>query len=89
MKSCIACNAEIEEEYNLLQEQLELAARSNAVNAPENVLKSILSELDNKPVIALHEPRKRLKPWYSIAASIAALVFAGSSYFLYNQNLIY
>lgn len=82
----ISTYPEIEEEYNLLQEQLELAARSNAVNAPENVLKSILIELDNKPVIALHEPRKRLKPWYSIAASIAALVFAGSSYFLYNQN---
>lgn len=76
---------EIEEEYSLLQEQLELAARTNAVKPPENVLKSILSELD-KPVIAMHKPRKKPAPWLSIAASIAALVFAGSSYVLYNQN---
>ena len=32
---------EIEEEYNLLQEQLELAARTNAVKPPTNVLVSI------------------------------------------------
>lgn len=76
---------EIEEEYNLLQERLELAARSNAVKPPAGVLQSVLNELD-KPVIALHEPRKRSKSWYSVAASIVALVFAGSSYLLYNQN---
>jgi len=77
---------EIEEEYNLLQDQLELAARSNAVNPSAYVLKSILNELDDKPVIALHEPRKKSKSWYNVAASIVALVFAGSSYMLYNQN---
>jgi hypothetical protein len=77
---------EIEEEYSLLQDQLELAAISNAVKPPTKVLSSILQELDNKPVIALHEPRKKSKSWLSIAASIAALVFAGSSYMLYNQN---
>lgn len=77
---------EIEEEYNLLQDQLELAARTNAVHPSPKVLKSILNELDDKPVIALHEPKKKSKSWYAIAASIAALVFAGSSYMLYNQN---
>jgi len=77
---------EIEEEYNLLQEQLELAARSNAVKPPVRVLQSILSELDDKPVLSLHKPGKRSKSWYSVAASIVALVFAGSSYMLYNQN---
>lgn len=78
--------SEIEEEYNLLQEQLELAAKSNAVKPPAKVLTSILKELDEKPVIALHEPRKRSKSWYSAAASIVAFVFAGSSFMLYNQN---
>jgi hypothetical protein len=78
--------SEIEEEYNLLQEQLELAAKSNAVKPPINILTAVLNELDDKPVIALHEPRKRSKSWYSVAASIVALVFAGSSYMLYNQN---
>lgn len=77
---------EIEEEFNLLQEQLELAARSNAVKPPEKILTSILRELDDKPVINLHAPKKRSKSWYSAAASIVALVFAGSSYMLYNQN---
>jgi len=78
---------EVEEEYILLQEQLELAALSNAVKPHTNVLTSILKELD-KPVIALHEPRKRSRSWYSIAASIVALVFAGSAYMLYNQNRV-
>lgn len=80
---------EIKEEYNLLQEQLELAAYANATKPPANALKSILAELDDKPVIALHKAgksKKKTKPWYSIAASIVALVFAGSSYMLYNQN---
>lgn len=79
---------EIEEEYNLLQEQLELAARTNAVKPPSNMLDSILEELDEKPVIALHEPRKKSKSWFSIAASVAALVFAGSSYMLYTKNQV-
>lgn len=79
---------EIEEEYNLLQEQLELAAKSNAVKPPTYILDSILNELDDKPVIALQESRKKSFSWYSIAASIVALVFAGSSYLLYNKNLM-
>jgi hypothetical protein len=77
---------EIEEEYNLLQEQLELAAKSNAVKPSASVLDSILAELDDKPVITLNESRKKSFSWYSIAASIVALVFAGSSYLLYNKN---
>jgi hypothetical protein len=79
---------EIEEEYNLLQEQLELAARTNAVKPPTNVLASILDKLDEKPVIALRESSKTTKPWLSIAASIAALIFAGSSYMLYTKNQV-
>jgi hypothetical protein len=65
-----------------------LAARTNAVKPPTNVLASILNELDEKPVITLNETRKRSKSWYSIAASIAALVFAGSSYMLYTKNQV-
>jgi anti-sigma-K factor RskA len=84
----ISTYPEIEEEYNLLQEQLELAARSNAVKPPEKILASVLKSLDDKPVIALREPRKKSRSWYSIAASIAALVFAGSSYMLYHKNQI-
>lgn len=76
----------VKEEYNLLQKQLELVAKSNAVSPRSNMLKSILNQLDDRPVIALHEPRKKSRSWFSIAASIVALVFAGSSYMLYNQN---
>src|SRR5690606_27157317 len=57
------------------------------VEAPKDILNNILDELDQKPVIKL-EPKRKYKKWhkYSIAASIAALVFAGTSYIFYNQN---
>jgi hypothetical protein len=75
----------IREEYEILQLQLELVSKFNAINPPSQTLDNILNAINNTDVVQLHEPRK-ISFWYSIAASIAALVFAGSSYVYYNQN---
>jgi len=83
---------EIQEAYDNLQFNLEIVAKSNAEEPPKNLLGSILQELEeSSPVITL-DTTKNKKLWYrlsvgfSIAASIVALVFAGTSYLFYNQN---
>lgn len=78
---------EVQNAYNTLQHQLEIVAKSNAVEAPKQILDDILEELDDTPVIALQRPKK-YKKWYkfSLAASVAALIFAASTYLFYNQN---
>ncbi|MFV0541688.1 MAG: anti-sigma factor domain-containing protein [Aestuariibaculum sp.] len=77
---------EVENAFNTLQHHLEIKSKFNAVEAPKHVLDRVLDELDDTPVVALKP--KKYKKWYkySIAASIAALVFAGTSYIFYNQN---
>lgn len=76
--------------YEKLQYNLELIAKAGAVDVPKNVLSNILKELDepnNTKVIQLVQQKKT--PWYSIAASAAAILFAVTSFMLYqkNQNL--
>ena len=78
---------EIENEYNRLQQNLEIIAKSNAVEAPSHVLSSILEELDEKPVINLNSPKHRT-PWYSIAATLAAVAFAVMAFLQYQKNMI-
>lgn len=78
---------EVQNTYNTLQYNLEIVAKSNAVEAPKSLLNNILDELDEKPVVKL-KTSYRSKKWYkfSVAASIAALIFAGTSYLFYSQN---
>lgn len=85
VETYISEHPEIRAEYNLLQDNLEIMAKSNAVEPPVNILKDILAEIDEVPVLNLHDT-KRPMPWYSIAASIAALIFGAMSFFLYTQN---
>lgn len=88
VESFISKYPEVQNTYNTLQHNLEIVAKTKAVEAPKFILDQILDELDDKPVVNLI-PKKKYKVWYkySIAASIAALIFAGTSYFFYNQNL--
>ncbi|MBU2939322.1 anti-sigma factor [Lacinutrix sp. C3R15] len=82
---------EVKDAYNTLQNNLEIVAKSNAIEAPEHLLNNILSELDEKPVATLRAiPNQRTWYKFSIAASIAALVFAGSTlmFYLNNQDLL-
>ena len=78
---------EVQNAYNTLQFNLEVVAKSNAVEAPKYILNNILDELDDAPVVTLNV-RKNYKIWYklSIAASFAALFFAASSLSLYTQK---
>ena len=85
VEAYIAQYPEVKEEFDILQVQLELAARSNAINPPAHTLDSILKAIDSSDVVQLHTKNK-IPFWFSIAASVAALIFAGSSYIFYNQN---
>ncbi|MDO7171856.1 anti-sigma factor [Mariniflexile sp. AS56] len=87
VESYISKYPEVQNAYNTLQYNLEIVAKSNAVEAPKFILNSILDELDDAPVVPLNT-RKNYKSWYkiSVAASIAALMFAGTSYLFYQQN---
>ena len=87
IESYIARHPEVENAYNTLQFNLEVVAKTNAVEAPKGILNTVLDELDETPVVKLN-PTKKYKKWYkySIAASVAALIFAGQSYYLHVKN---
>lgn len=87
VESFISKYPEVQHAYTTLQYNLEIVAKNNAVEAPRNILDSILEELDDKPVIQLNTSKK-YKTWYkfSVAASIIAFLFAGTSYLFYHQN---
>ena len=78
---------QVKKAYNTLQDNLEIVAMRNAVEPPKNILDSILEELDDAPVISL-KPKKNRSRWYrySVAASLVAFLFAGTSYIFYKQN---
>ncbi|WP_406683028.1 anti-sigma factor [Seonamhaeicola sp. MEBiC1930] len=77
---------EVQNTYNTLQFNLEVVAKSNAIEAPKHILNNVLDELDEAPVIKMGSSNK-YKKWYklSIAASIAAFIFAGTSIYFYDQ----
>ncbi|EDP71567.1 hypothetical protein FBALC1_03747 [Flavobacteriales bacterium ALC-1] len=73
--------------YEKLQDNLEIIAKAGAVDVPNDILVKILESLDEKndtKVIQLVQKRKT--PWYSIAASAAAVLFAATSFMLYQKN---
>jgi len=79
---------EAAEAYEKLQNNLELIAKAGAVDVPNYVLGNILDALEEKnetKVIQLVHNKKT--PWYSIAATAAAVLFAVSTFFLYQKNL--
>ena len=76
----IAMYPEVREAYNELQENLETFAKMHALKTPEGLKEQILFRIRQ-------EKRNRSKFYrFAVAASIAALIFAGASYFFYNQN---
>lgn len=79
---------EVQNAYTTLQYNLEVVAKANAVEAPRHILDAVLNDLEEKPVVTLNTVKKTYKSWYkfAVAASIAALLFAGTSYIFYNQN---
>lgn len=89
IESYIAEFPEVSVEYERLQDNLEILAKAHTVEAPKYILDAIIEEITNDtPVIQMPaSPKRKLTPWYSIAASIAALVFAGTASMLYDQNM--
>ncbi len=87
VESFINLYSEVEMAYFELQDNLEIMAKSNAVAAPQSILDKVKASIADEevPVISLSNT-KRKTPWYSIAASIVALLFAGSSYLMYEKN---
>ncbi len=81
----IANYPEVEEEYQLLQDQLELTARAQAMPSPD-ILESVMNQLDETPVVQLK--RHSFPNWISIAASVAAVIFAVTSYVYYNRSQV-
>ncbi|MFC2148156.1 anti-sigma factor domain-containing protein [Bacteroidota bacterium] len=76
----IAMYPEVRKTYDDLQENLETFAKLYALKTPEGLKDRILSRIK-----AQNTGRRKFQR-YAIAASIAALLFAGSSYFFWNQN---
>ncbi|WP_299552767.1 anti-sigma factor [Seonamhaeicola sp.] len=78
---------EVQNAYNTLQHNLEIVAKSNAVEAPKHILNNVLEALDDAPVVKMTTGITK-KPWYkyTVAASVAALIFACTSYLFYSQN---
>jgi hypothetical protein len=81
----ISTYPEVEAEYMKLQDNLEIMAKANAVEAPKFILDAVFEDIKEVPVITLPSTKHKT-PWYSIAASIAALVFAGSALLLFVHN---
>ncbi|WP_250433008.1 anti-sigma factor [Hanstruepera flava] len=87
VENLITNNLAVKAAYDVLQDNLEVVSKLNAIEAPKDTLNNILDALDEKPVISISRTSKR-KIWYkySIAASIAAFLFASTSYLFYIQN---
>ena len=78
---------EAAEAYEKLQSNLELIAKAGAVDVPNHILGNILEALEETnetKVIQLVQSKKTY--WYSIAATAAAVLFAASTFFLYQKN---
>ncbi|UCD60149.1 MAG: anti-sigma factor [Flavobacteriaceae bacterium] len=76
----IAMYPEVRKTYDELQDNLETYAKIYALNAPEGLKAKILNRIK-----AQNTGRRKFQR-YAVAASIAAFLFAGSSYFFWNQN---
>lgn len=89
VESYIAEFPEVKVEYERLQDNLEILAKANTVEAPQYILNDVLEKItEDAPVIKMHSaPTHRRTPWFSIAASIAAFIFAGTAFLLYEQNV--
>ncbi|ALM06483.1 RNA polymerase subunit sigma-70 [Sediminicola sp. YIK13] len=76
----IAMHPEVREMYLELQDNLEAYAKLHAIKTPDGLKEKILSTIK-----AQNSLRKRFTR-YAVAASVAVFIFAGSSYFFWDQN---
>lgn len=76
----IALYPEVREAYNTLQDQLEAFAKMYAKKTPEGLREIVLNRAKKQ------KTAHRKLFHYAVAASIAVILLAGSSYFFWNQN---
>lgn len=76
----IAMYPEVRKTFDELQTNLEAFAKMHALAPPEGLKARILARIRAQNV-----GRRKFKR-YMVAATVAAFVFAGSSYFFYNQS---
>ncbi|WP_273272986.1 anti-sigma factor [Maribacter polysiphoniae] len=76
----LAMYPEVRETYNELQDNLEIFAKLHAVKTPEGLKNKIMARIKSE-----NSSRRKFFR-YAMAASFAAVMFAGASYFLWNQN---
>ncbi|TRZ41441.1 anti-sigma factor domain-containing protein [Robertkochia solimangrovi] len=75
---------EIREEYLILQDNLEHYSKSYATEAPLEIKDQILAQIAEENTTKTSG--KTGMPWYFVAASIAALLFAVATVTLWKQN---
>ncbi|MEH1007097.1 anti-sigma factor [Winogradskyella sp. ECml5-4] len=74
--------------YEELQDNLEIVAKAGAIEAPNHILSNLLDTIeDTNDTKVIHLAQNRRTPWYSIAASAAAILFAVTSFILYQKNI--
>ncbi|RTE52645.1 anti-sigma factor [Arenibacter aquaticus] len=76
----IAMYPEVRTTYNELQDNLEVFAKMHSMKTPDGLKERIQNRIKSE-----NTGRKRFFR-YAIAASFTALLFAGASYFFWNQN---
>lgn len=76
----IAMYPEVKKTYDELQDNLETYAKMHAIKTPEGLKERIIARIRGEKA-----GRKRFFQ-YAIAASFAALLFAGAAFFFYTQN---
>ncbi len=76
----IAMYPEVRKTYDELQDNLEAFAKMHAIKTPEGLKDRILNRIKTENI-----GRKKFFR-YAIAASFIAFIFAGSSYFFWNQS---
>lgn len=76
---------QVKNAFDILQEELEITSRASGIKPHANTLDTIFSAIEKESVINL-KPKTRIPYWFSVAASIIALIFAGTSYIFYNRS---
>ncbi len=76
----IAMHPEVKKTFDELQDNLEAFAKVHAIKTPEGLKEKIIARIRGERL-----GRKRFFR-YAIAASLTACLFAGASYFFWNQN---
>ncbi|MCF8715862.1 anti-sigma factor [Joostella atrarenae] len=75
---------EVQQEYEVLQENLELYAKAHAKQAPISVKEDVLAQLKSETK-ELNAPKKGI-PWYFVAACITTFLFGATTITLWKQN---